>query len=48
MRVVLALAADIPAWLDLAAEVEPLFGPMADDPGFRLWYTASRLLLNNT
>jgi GNAT superfamily N-acetyltransferase len=25
---------DIPAWLDLAAEVEPLFGPMVDDPAF--------------
>ncbi|MGC9521237.1 MAG: GNAT family N-acetyltransferase [Anaerolineae bacterium] len=26
---------DIDAWLQLAAEVEPLFGPMVDDPGFR-------------
>jgi GNAT superfamily N-acetyltransferase len=34
MHVVLAQPADIPAWLDLAAEVEPLFGPMVADPGF--------------
>jgi GNAT superfamily N-acetyltransferase len=33
-RVVTAQRQDIPAWLDLAAEVEPLFGPMVDDPGF--------------
>jgi ribosomal protein S18 acetylase RimI-like enzyme len=26
---------DIPAWLDLAAEVEPLFGPMVAVPSFR-------------
>lgn len=26
--------ADIPAWLALAAELEPLFGPMLDDPAF--------------
>jgi hypothetical protein len=26
---------DIPAWLALAAQVEPLFGPHVDDPGFR-------------
>ena len=25
---------DIGDWLDLAREVEPLFGPMADDPAF--------------
>jgi GNAT superfamily N-acetyltransferase len=25
---------DIAAWLELAAEVEPLFGPLVDDPGF--------------
>jgi ribosomal protein S18 acetylase RimI-like enzyme len=25
---------DIPAWLALAAEVEPLFGPMVEEPGF--------------
>jgi GNAT superfamily N-acetyltransferase len=34
MHVTLAQPADIPAWLDLAAEVEPLFGPMVADPGF--------------
>jgi ribosomal protein S18 acetylase RimI-like enzyme len=34
MQVALAQNADIPAWLDLAAEVEPLFGPMVADPGF--------------
>jgi ribosomal protein S18 acetylase RimI-like enzyme len=33
--VVLALPADLPAWLALAAEVEPLFGPLVADPGFR-------------
>jgi GNAT superfamily N-acetyltransferase len=32
--VVVAQPEDIPAWLDLAAEVEPLFGPMVNDPGF--------------
>ncbi len=26
---------DIPAWLELAREVEPLFGPMADSEEFR-------------
>lgn len=26
---------DIPAWLELAREVEPLFGPMADSDDFR-------------
>ena len=34
MQIVLAQPADIPAWLDLAAEVESLFGPMVADPGF--------------
>jgi len=34
MHVALAQSADLPAWLDLAAEVEPLFGPMVADPGF--------------
>src|SRR5919205_2858147 len=34
MHVAPAQLADIPAWLDLAAEVEPLFGPMVADPGF--------------
>ncbi|GAB4197096.1 MAG: hypothetical protein OHK0022_15170 [Roseiflexaceae bacterium] len=32
--VVAACRADIPAWLALAAEVEPLFGPMVGDPAF--------------
>ncbi len=36
MQVILATEADVLAWLDLAREVEVLFGaPMADDPGFR-------------
>lgn len=26
---------DLPSWLTLAREVEPLFGPMADDPNFQ-------------
>ncbi|HPH96112.1 MAG TPA: GNAT family N-acetyltransferase [Anaerolineaceae bacterium] len=34
MIVTLAQPEDIPAWLELAREVEPLFGPMVDDPGF--------------
>jgi GNAT superfamily N-acetyltransferase len=34
MRVQLATQQDIPAWLSLAAEVEPLFGPMVNDPHF--------------
>jgi GNAT superfamily N-acetyltransferase len=34
MIVVVACEQDILAWLDLTAEVEPLFGPMIDDPGF--------------
>jgi GNAT superfamily N-acetyltransferase len=34
MQIALAQPADIPAWLDLAAEVEPLFGPMVADPAF--------------
>ena len=34
MHVALAQPADLQAWLDLAAEVEPLFGPMVVDPGF--------------
>ncbi len=29
-----ATPADVPSWLALAAEVEPLFGPMVGDPGF--------------
>ncbi|MCX6344353.1 MAG: GNAT family N-acetyltransferase [Armatimonadetes bacterium] len=32
--VVLAKVEDIPAWLDLAREVEYLFGPMAEVPAF--------------
>jgi GNAT superfamily N-acetyltransferase len=32
--VVCAEQTDIPAWLALAAEVEPLFGPMVEEPGF--------------
>ena len=35
MEVMTATLDDIPSWLDLAAEVEPLFGPMVDDPVFR-------------
>jgi ADP-ribose pyrophosphatase YjhB (NUDIX family) len=34
MRVDTAQLDDMPNWLALAAEVEPLFGPMVDDPGF--------------
>jgi broad specificity phosphatase PhoE/GNAT superfamily N-acetyltransferase len=34
MRIAIARERDIPSWLDLAAEVEPLFGPMVDDPRF--------------
>lgn len=34
MRVDTATEGDIPAWLDLAREVEFLFGPMVDSPGF--------------
>jgi ribosomal protein S18 acetylase RimI-like enzyme len=34
MHVAFAQPADIPAWLRLAAEVEYLFGPMLNDPGF--------------
>lgn len=30
-----AQAADIPAWLVLAAEVEPLFGPLVNEPSFQ-------------
>lgn len=35
MTVVSAQIEDIPAWLQLASEVEFLFGPMVDDPRFR-------------
>ena len=34
MRIQYATIDDIPGWLKLAAEVEFLFGPMIDDPGF--------------
>ncbi len=34
MNVEIADSNDIPAWLVLAAEVEPLFGPMVRDAGF--------------
>ncbi len=34
MQVFTAQPEDFPAWLCLAAEVEPLFGPMVNDPGF--------------
>jgi GNAT superfamily N-acetyltransferase len=34
-QVVVAEEKDVPAWLALAAQVEPLFGPHVDDPGFR-------------
>ena len=33
-HVVLAQPEDIPAWLALATEVEPLFGPMVSEPSF--------------
>jgi GNAT superfamily N-acetyltransferase len=32
--VVVAIPEDVPAWINLAREVEFLFGPMCDDPGF--------------
>lgn len=41
MKVDIACETDIVAWLALAAEVEPLFGPMVDDPDFH------RVLLKN-
>jgi GNAT superfamily N-acetyltransferase len=34
VRVKVAQYRDIRSWLDLAAEVEPLFGAMLDDPAF--------------
>ena len=34
MQVVVAQGEDIPAWLQLANEVEFLFGPMVHEPGF--------------
>jgi GNAT superfamily N-acetyltransferase len=33
-KVAIAQPADIPVWLDLARGVEPLFGPMINDPAF--------------
>ncbi|WP_419884715.1 GNAT family N-acetyltransferase [Paenibacillus sp. B-A-8] len=36
MNVVNATMEDIKGWLELAAEVESLFGPMVDDPNFTL------------
>lgn len=33
-HVVRAQPEDVPGWLVLAAEVEPLFGPMVNEPGF--------------
>jgi ribosomal protein S18 acetylase RimI-like enzyme len=33
-RVVKAQLADVAAWLNLAGEVEPLFGPMVNEPSF--------------
>lgn len=35
MIVTCAVPENIPAWLDLATEVEPLFGQMVDDPAFQ-------------
>ena len=34
MHVIVACERDVAAWLDLAAEVEPLFSPIVDEPGF--------------
>lgn len=34
MCVRIARPEDIPAWLALAAEVGPMFGPLVNDPGF--------------
>ena len=34
VRVVEAVPKDLDSWLDLAKEVEPLFGPMVDQPAF--------------
>lgn len=35
MEVLCSKLADMDAWLTLARDVEPLFGPMADESGFR-------------
>jgi GNAT superfamily N-acetyltransferase len=34
MKVFTATPEDVPAWLCLAAEVEPMFGPLVGDPSF--------------
>ncbi|GIP36054.1 GNAT family N-acetyltransferase [Paenibacillus sp. J2TS4] len=34
MKIQLAEQEDFPGWLELASEVEELFGPMVDDPNF--------------
>jgi GNAT superfamily N-acetyltransferase len=34
IHIVVAHQEDQPAWLELAREVEPLFGPMVNEPGF--------------
>jgi len=34
VKVEVATEKDIPEWINLAREVEPLFGPMIDDPKF--------------
>lgn len=34
-QVRVAAQADFQGWISLAREIEPLFGPMADEPGFR-------------
>jgi hypothetical protein len=41
-QIIVAQPADQAAWLELAREVEPLFGPMISDPGFH------RALENNS
>lgn len=35
MKVQIATRADVPGWLELALEVEFLFGPMVDQPDFQ-------------
>jgi GNAT superfamily N-acetyltransferase len=34
VHIAIAQREDQPAWLELAREVEPLFGPMVNEPGF--------------
>lgn len=41
MNVQTATPADFDPWLTLAREVEPLFGPMVDEPGFHAALTAA-------